>query len=181
MVAGTAGADDLDGPLTATTLGTVVSVDSGEVHLAVEAGSRAVDVADIDAAADQFGEGVRQQPGEETVTVSVPGSDGYWKPGHRTVLIEQYSNELWEPTAIQHLFVPLDSQEVLERDGSTLTTTEGDVEITTVSEPAPPAWDDTQTVPLEKIDPGDTIAGLGYMSPAGDTIEVAVVGVHNES
>ncbi len=179
--AASSSAEEIESPLTAATLGTVDAVDSGSLRISVEAGSRAVDVASLDDAAQQYGEGVRTQPDAHTVDVSVAGSDGFWQPGHRAVLIEQYSDDGWNTIAVQHLFVPIDPQKVSDRDGSTLTTSDAVVEITNASKPAPQPWDDTTTVPLGEIGAGDTIGGLGYLSPSKDKIQAAAVGVTSET
>lgn len=170
-------AEESGSMLWGATLGAIASVDSGALRVDVEAGSRVVEVADIDEAVQQYGDGVLSQPDGATVTVSVSGSDGFWQPGHRAVLVEQYSDQGWERVGIEHLLVPIDPQEVLDREGSTLTTNEATLTITRGSEPAPEAWEEIETVPLDKIAPGDVITGLGYMSPSGDEIQVAAIGV----
>lgn len=176
------GAEEFEFPITASSLGTVSSVKSpGTLEIARVADSRVPDVADLNAAVAQFGEGVLAQPPGTTVTITAPGSEGVWHPGHRAVLHERYLNDGWEVFAVQHLFEKIEAQKVLERHGPTLETDEGVLELTPESEPALEEWTAAEPVPLQQIESGDTVAGLGHLSPDRHEIEVTRLGLKDAS
>ncbi len=177
-----AGADASDeggfaGAVTASTLGVVVSAAADGLELDRQADSRVVDVADLGAAVEEFGEGIRAQPGSGAITVTAPGFDAEWKPGHEAVLLERYVDGEWQIFGVQHLYLPIEGLEVVRRDGSTLETNEDELKLTPGSAPAPEEWTEAESVPLGEIGSGDVVGGLGYRSPDHEDIEVARLGI----
>lgn len=170
--------DGFETPLTASSLGEVVQVRSdGALEVHREANSRIPDVADVAAAIAMFGPGFGAQPSSETLTVRERGYDAAWKPGHRAVLIERYVDGEWIMWGVQHLFVRIDPQEVVDRTNETLVTDQGELQITAGSGTAPEVWERFEPVELSDVEAGDLVGGLGYVAPNGEDVEIAALGV----
>ena len=177
-LSGTAAALDVDGPITASSLGTVIRIHAdGSLDIRRKADSRVVDQ-DAAELSTVVGERVLDQPDESTVRLSdpYPSAAETWDDGYEVVLVEEYDQGTWKVTDLQHLYRPFDHAAVLERRDSTLVTDAGELELTKDSQARVDEERGYEAVPLKDIKEGDVVVGLGYLNSDQSRLIVAQIG-----
>lgn len=100
-----------------------------------------------------------------------------WLPGHEAIVIERLGEDgQWFIHDIQRVYREIEPQSVQERHGSVLEVPNGQLVIDDQSHAQGSADGTYGAVPLDAIEPGTTVTGLGYRRADGDGMVVALLG-----
>lgn len=181
-----AGADDGGKPvpdvLTGSTLAQVIAVGDSSLGLMVRPNSRTLDADHVDAAVAAFGTGILAQPDEEAHAIEPDGGVGRWEVGHVAVIEETWTGRSWVRQGIDRLYVEILPQRVRSRSSSDLRTEIGLLLLGPEAEPWPGTTPEGATgIPLKLIEPGQVVAGIGYLSGDGRATAVSRLVVQEPS
>lgn len=100
-----------------------------------------------------------------------------WEVGQEAVVVRQLTDGEWGLVDVQRLYRPIEDAEVTELEENTLETTVGDLELTEESLPRSEEYEGFAAVPLDSIEVGDHVSGIGHRSGAAGELTVDQYGV----
>lgn len=108
-----------------------------------------------------------------------PKPDEEWKAGHEAVIVRRLLEGNWVLINIQRLYRPIADVEVTDRDDNLLETSGEDLQLG--PESAPREAPNFEAKPLQEIEAGSVVSGLGHREPAGDILAIDLIGVEEGS
>lgn len=149
------------GPPTASSLGTVEAVHAdGSVRVRSQSGSRTIESDARPGSAEQFAPRAFADGSSFDVR---PGGSQSWAVNDEVVAIETFADGRWTLSEVQRLYRPINASRVEARNGDRLETTNGGVRLTDDTQ-ARASADGFEAIPIDELDEGDTVGGIGYLS-----------------
>lgn len=100
-----------------------------------------------------------------------------WEVGQEAVVVRQLADGRWGLVDVQRLYRPIEDAEVTELEENTIETTEGDLELTAESSPRGDEFEGFSAAPLDSIEVGDYVSGIGHRAGVEGELAVDQLGV----
>jgi hypothetical protein len=118
---------------------------------------------------------MRKQDGTEE-RLQDPKAGEEWVVGDEAMIIWQYLQGAWTLVNVQRMYRPIEGLRVEAREGGGLIDTSAQP-LQLTPESVPRAAPDFEAVPLNSIDPGSNVSGIGHLEPGSNTLAVDQIGV----